>query len=178
MKEALVIIDIQMDYFQKDAMFFLESGDRAAAAARELLACFRKRDMPVFHIKHENPAGRGFMEEGTAGTAFHPSVQPTENETIVRKRWPNAFFETNLSKELKARQIEKLTIIGFMANMCVDATVRSAREHGFAVDIVPEAVAACPIGDLTAEQVKTAFVGALTGLVATGVPLNEKLSNL
>jgi len=48
---ALVIIDIQQDYFPGGAME-LEGADAAGAKAGLVVEEFRKESLPVFHVRH------------------------------------------------------------------------------------------------------------------------------
>ena len=51
MSRALLIIDIQNDYFPGGAYPLVEP-DAAADSAARLLEAFRERDEPVLHLKH------------------------------------------------------------------------------------------------------------------------------
>lgn len=52
-KTALLIVDIQNDYFP-GGNFEQDGADEAAMQAAKALAAFRERGMPVIHIRHEN----------------------------------------------------------------------------------------------------------------------------
>lgn len=51
MKTALLIVDIQNDYFPGGAME-LVGAVKAAEKAHTLLVAFRQRSLPVIHIQH------------------------------------------------------------------------------------------------------------------------------
>ncbi len=53
MKKALILIDIQNDYFS-GGRFELNRTDAAAQNAQSALALFRKKGLPVFHVQHIN----------------------------------------------------------------------------------------------------------------------------
>ena len=73
-ERALVIIDIQNDYFPGGKME-LEGADAAAANAVEALARFRKEGMPVIHVRHLSVRpGSAFFIPGTAGAEIPPAV--------------------------------------------------------------------------------------------------------
>ena len=64
---ALVIIDIQNDYFPGGKME-LEGADAAAANAAKVLRQFREKKLPVIHVRHlSTRAGATFFLPGTAG---------------------------------------------------------------------------------------------------------------
>ena len=53
MNTALLLIDIQNDYFPGGA-WELSHADEAAAQARLALGRFREQHRPVFHVRHIN----------------------------------------------------------------------------------------------------------------------------
>lgn len=138
---ALVIIDIQNDYFPGGALELVEPL-KAAANARKLLDSFRASGQLVLHVQHENHNPElPFMLPGTEGQKIHSEVQPTEGENLITKHFPNAFRQTRLEEVLRDKGIEKLIIAGMMTHMCVSATARAAMELGFQVAIVQDACA-------------------------------------
>ena len=83
MTTALLLIDIQNDYFPGGAMA-LVGQDAAAAQAARLLGSFRAKALPVFHVQHlATKPGATFFVPGTAGAEIHPSVTPAPGETLV-----------------------------------------------------------------------------------------------
>lgn len=53
---------------------------------------------------------------------LHPAIQPLEHERIVHKHRSNAFDETSLDQELRARGVRQLIITGMLTHGCVRAT--------------------------------------------------------
>ena len=94
--QALVIIDIQNDYFPGGKMELVGS-NAAAENAALLLAAFRKAQRPIFHVQHITlaPTATFFLPD-TPGMQIHPLVCPQEDETVVQKHFPNSFRETPL----------------------------------------------------------------------------------
>lgn len=166
MTRALVIIDIQQDYFPGGAYPLVEPEAAARAAAR-LLAAFRQADEPVIHIQHVWDApDAAFMRPGTAGIEIHPLVAPAGDEPVVRKESPNAFLNTDLEARLRDISPDELVIVGMMSSMCVDATVRAASDLGFAVTVAHDACAAPDLefggAVVPGAQVHAAFMAALS----------------
>jgi nicotinamidase-related amidase len=142
---------------------------------QKLLASFRSKQRSVYHIIHESPKELGFLVKGTEGALGHPSLKPFENENVIYKTRPNSFLNTDLLEKLKSDGIESLVIVGFMANFCIDSTVRAAKDLGFEVKIVSEAIAAsaCPQVKLTDLQIKQAFLGSLCTVFAEVLSVEE-----
>ena len=166
MKTALIIIDIQKDYFP-GGKYPLVNPLVAAQNAYMLLQCFREHSGYHVHIQHialESDAA--FFIKGDSGSDIHDSVAHFEGEPIVYKHEPNSFLNTNLLELLKEWEVERVVICGMMTHMCVDATARAAADFGFHVIVAEDACATRDLkyGETTipADHVHKAFLAALT----------------
>jgi nicotinamidase-related amidase len=165
MKTALLLIDIQNDYFPGGKMELVEPVE-AAMKAHALLQCFRDHGGNTIHIQHVSlKPDATFFISGDRGTDIHGITAHFEGEPLVQKHYPNAFRETDLLDLLKDWGTERLIITGMMTHMCVDATTRAAVDLGFQVLVASDA---CATRDLTFEgttvsagQVHKAFLAAL-----------------
>ena len=181
MNTALLIIDIQNDYFPAGKME-LEGAVEAAQKAGALLQCFREHGGQHIHIQHEaRKPGATFFIPGTDGIRIHDLVTHFEGEPIVHKQFPNSFRETNLLEMLKSWGTERLVICGMMTHMCVDATVRAAADFGFQVIIIEDACAtrALTHGPTTvpAAHVQAAFLSSFKSY-GTLMTTEEAISHL
>ena len=164
MNKALVIIDLQNDYFPGGKNELVNSTE-ASLKAKELLTAFREKNLPVIHVQHLSVRpGSTFFVPGTPGAEIHDNVKPAEGEKIVVKSFPNSFRETDLQEYLKSLQIDHLVVAGMMSHMCVDATVRASKDFGYAVSVAADA---CATKDLSfdgrlvpAGEVHGAFMAA------------------
>ncbi|PZU82982.1 MAG: cysteine hydrolase [Chryseobacterium sp.] len=181
MKTALLLIDIQNDYFH-DGKAELVNPDKASSNARLLLHQFRKKNEPVIHIQHiaSRPDATFFLP-GTKGVEIHNDVKPTATEQIIIKHYPNSFRETNVLEYLKSKNITDLVICGMQTHMCVDATTRAAKDFGFNCVVVGDA---CATKDLEINRVKvkaydvqTAFLSALNYFYSTVMTTEQYLKN-
>jgi len=166
MNKALIIIDVQNDYFDNGSMT-LVGMDAAAANCARLLAGFRARGAPIFHIQHlAAQEGATFFVPGTPGSEIHEIVTPDANETLVTKHFPNAFRGTELDSLLREAGISELVICGAMSHMCIDTSVRAAFDLGYRCELAADA---CATRDLefdgktvVAAEVHAAFMAALS----------------
>jgi len=177
MTEALVLIDLQNDYFPGGTME-LAGADAAVAQAARLLATFRERGLPVVHVQHiARRPGATFFVPGTAGAEIHRAVQPRAGERLVVKHFPNGFRETTLLEDLRAAGAAKLTFAGMMTHMCVDTTVRAAADLGFACSLAADGCATRALQfagrKVEAEQVQLAYLAGLDGAFAAVRPTGE-----
>jgi nicotinamidase-related amidase len=174
---ALLIIDIQNDYFPGGAME-LEGAEAAAANAARVLSDFRKEEKPVVHVRHLSlRPGATFFIPGTRGSEIHSLVRPVAGETVIEKSFPNSFRNTKLREELERLQATNLVVAGMMTHMCVDASVRQAADLGYKITLLGDACAtrAQSYGGETvpARQVHAAFLAALNGFYAKVVYTHE-----
>jgi nicotinamidase-related amidase len=177
MSRALVIVDIQKDYFPGGA-HPLVAPEPAASATRRVLDAFRAAGDPVIHVRHVwDEEEATFMRPQTEGVEIHPEVAPAENELVITKEFPNSFRETELEEELRARKVDSLVVCGMMTSMCVDATVRAAVDLGFETTVVHDACATCDLQfdgrSVSAAEVHSAFLAALGDGYATIVSSDE-----
>ena len=140
MKTALIIIDIQNDYFEggKHELFHPVE---AAQNTEKVLKVFREKKLPVFHIQHiMDFEGAPFFQKGTKGAEIFDLVKPINSpyETLVVKHKPNSFLNTILKGELDKVDINDVVICGMMTHMCVDTTVRACADYGINVTLISD----------------------------------------
>lgn len=170
MKTALLLVDIQNDYFPNGKME-LRNADEASEYAKRILQHFRETNQPIFHIQHVSiQENATFFLPNTEGVHIHEKVRPFQQETVILKHFPNSFRETPLLKELQNLQIEQVVICGMMTHMCIDATVRAAFDFGFTCTVVHDA---CATKDLIFKNVSipavyihNTILAALNGVYA------------
>ena len=165
MKTALLVIDIQNDYFP-GGKFPLVNPVEAAKKAYELLQCFREHSGHHVHIQHISlEPDATFFIKGDSGSDIHDIVAHFEGEPIVYKHEPNSFLNTDLLDLLKKWKIERVVVCGMMTHMCVDATARAASDLGFQVIIAEDACATRDLKydetNIPADLVHKSFLAAL-----------------
>ena len=170
MNTALLLVDIQNDYFPNGRMP-LEKSIEASQKAQEILQAYRAKQKLVVHVQHisTRPDAVHFLP-CTKGIEFHPNVLPNKNETIIKKHYPNSFKDTSLLNHLTKNKITHLTIVGMMTHMCIDATVRAAYDNGFSCTVLHDACATKNLEFnnmmIPAQSVHHAFLAALQPLYA------------
>ena len=182
MKTALILIDIQNDYFPGGKME-LEGSLQASAQAKRLLLHFRESQLPLVHIQHvaTKPTAKFFLPD-TDGVKLHENVKPLESETLFQKHYPNSFRDTPLLDYLKREQIEQVIIAGMMTHMCVDATTRAAFDFGFQCLVASDACATRALAydgiTVPADHAHRAFLAALNGTYGKVLSTDEILKSL
>jgi len=176
-KTALLLVDIQREYFPGGAMP-LEGAAEAAGQAKKLLVHFRDNHLPAIFIQHVSldPAATSFRP-GSPGVSLYSNIRPLPGEAVVPKHHPNSFRETNLLELLRTDEVSRLVICGMMTHMCVDATTRAACDYGFECIVAADA---CATRDLAfagetvpAAMVQRAFLAALDGTFGRVMATNK-----
>jgi nicotinamidase-related amidase len=182
MNQALLLIDIQNDYFPGGAMELVGSLE-AGAQAGKLLQAFREKALPVIHLQHiSSRPGASFFLPQTNGVEIHGRVAPHQHEIVIQKNFPNSFRGTRLLDYLQEQDIRQLVIGGMMTHMCIDSTIRAAADLEFECFLAGDACATKALSfsgvTLPAESVQAAFLASLNGLFAKVQSVTELCSNL
>lgn len=180
MKTALILVDIQNDYFPGGPMELVGMVG-ASAKARDLLRLFRKNRWTTVHVQHVSTNERStFFLAHTHGAEIHEMVQPIQGELVVQKHFPNSFRKTLLNSELAKARIERIVICGAMSHMCIDATTRAGADLGFECMVIHDA---CSTRDLRfggkiirAHDVHGSFMAALDSAYAKVLSFSGFLS--
>lgn len=165
MTTALLLVDLQNDYFAGGAMPLVGTEAAASQAAR-LLARFRADGRPLVHVRHLSlRPGATFFLPGTPGAEIHATLRPLPGEPVIEKNFPNSFRDTDLQPLLQQLGVEALLICGAMSHMCIDTTTRAAFDLGYRCSVAADA---CATRDLefaghrvAAADVQAAFMAAL-----------------
>ena len=179
-KQALIVVDIQNDYFPQ-GKWPLVGADAAADNAARLIQAFREAGDSVVHIRHEFTSEEApFFTPNSDGAKLHPKVLNRDDEPVVLKHFVNSFRETELKSILDEQGIKELVVVGSMSHMCVDGITRAAADFGYSVTVIHDA---CATRDLEfngvtvpAAQVHAAFMASLAFAYANVVSADEFLA--
>jgi nicotinamidase-related amidase len=180
-KRALILIDIQNDYFD-GGKWPLVGMSHAATNAARVLAAARAAGDKVIHVRHEFADDDApFFAPGSAGAQLHSSVQPQAGEAGVLKHRVNAFLDTDLKTQLDAASIEQVILVGAMSHMCIAAAARASADFGYATTVIHDA---CATHDqafegitIPAAQVHAANMAALAFAYATVISTEQYLAD-
>jgi nicotinamidase-related amidase len=134
---ALLMIDVQraIDHPSWGARNHPGAERRMAG----LLACWRERGMPVFHVRHDSLEPASTYRPGQPLHEFKPEAMPRAGEPVVGKHTCCAFVGTDLEARLRAAGCTTLVVAGVITNNSVEATVRVAGCLGFDTWLVEDA---------------------------------------
>lgn len=97
----------------------------------------RRRDAGVWELKLSHDG----MEEGSEGVDFDERLGRDERDMVVWKKYPSAFFATDLASRLVALRVDTVILAGASTSGCIRASAVDACSSGFRTVVVREAVA-------------------------------------
>ena len=181
---ALLLIDLQQG-LSGPADFY--GGNRnhpdAEEKAGQLLALWRNRRWPVYHVRHSSTTAGSPLRPDQPGFAFHEAVRPVDGEPVITKSVNSAFIGTDLLHQLRSAGVETLVVAGLTTQHCVSTSVRMAGNLGFRTYLIEDATAAFPAttpGGETfdADLVHKIALAELHGEFATVVSSDAMLQHL
>jgi len=150
-RPALLLVDFVQGYFDPEC-------DLYAGVEAELASALRIREAAhtaqipviltnvVYHPKAID-GGRFFEKSrplryflaGNPMGAWPQSLQPREDELVVSKQYPSAFFGTSLASTLTSLGVDSVLLTGLTTSGCIRATCVDAMSHGFRTLVVADA---------------------------------------
>jgi maleamate amidohydrolase len=150
-KPALILIDFVQAYFEPSCALYADVRPALDAALR-VRAAARAAAIPVIYTnvvyqKNGFDGGRFFEKakplvnflQGSPMGSWPEGLAPADDELVVSKQYPSAFFGTSLSSTLTSNGIDTLIITGLTTSGCVRATCIDTCSHGFIPIIVEDA---------------------------------------
>jgi nicotinamidase-related amidase len=139
-KRALIVIDVQNEYFDGALPITHPSRDESLANITKAMDAARAAGVPVVVVEHEDTeADSPIFRPGTHEQELRPEVAEREADHHVVKRLPGSFTGTDLGEFLEAQGVDRVSIAGYMTHMCVDTTAREAAHRGLEVEILDDA---------------------------------------
>lgn len=136
---ALLVIDVQKGL--DDPCWGKRNNLHAEANIAELLAAWRRFDLPVIHVQHCSVNEDSPLHPRRPGNDLKEEVLPLAGEAVFRKTVNSAFIGTGLEKHLHDSAIDSLVIAGLTTDHCVSTSTRMAGNLGFSVTLVADATA-------------------------------------
>jgi nicotinamidase-related amidase len=163
---ALLFVDPYNDFLSPGGKLYplakevAESVD-LLAHLREMVSAARQANIRIFFVPHHrwepgdyttwkypSPSQRTSMKretfaKGSWGGEFHSDFPVQKGDIVIKEHWAqNGFVNTDLDLLLKQHGIQRLVLIGMIANTCIEATGRFGMELGYHVTLVKDATAA------------------------------------
>lgn len=141
MKPALLLIDLQNDYFP-GGLFPLWNTDAVLGRTLKAIEAAKTERMPIIHIRHIADPDAGiapFFNKDTEGTAIHADIlAAAPHSPIVIKSFADSFHMTALKALLYQEGITDLLIAGMMTQNCVTHTAISQSAEDYEVTVLTD----------------------------------------
>jgi nicotinamidase-related amidase len=173
-KRALLVIDVQMEYF--NGALPISFPDGHLSNILRVMDAARDNGIPVAVIRHHQPDPQSpLFRLNSPLWQLHPEVEQRERTILIDKQFPGTFTGTALESWLKELGIDTVVISGYMTHMCCDTTARQACHLGYKVEFLSDATGTLPVensaGRATGEELQRSI------LVAQQMFLSEVLSS-
>lgn len=139
MKKALLVVDLQNDYFPA-GKFPLWNTDVVLQNIERAIEKANAQGIPVVHIQHIAKQGMApFFNEGTPGADIHPRILVSApNAPVIVKGFADSFEKTTLEGTLAELGVTDLLVCGMMTQNCVTHTAISKAAEKYKVTILPD----------------------------------------
>ena len=176
MKEALLVIDVQNEYFTGR----LPETHPAGSLDNILKAMDWAHEgrVPVIVIRHTSTAPEATtFRKGTSGWELQAEIKRRHADVIMEKTLPGSFTGTSLDDWLQKRSIATVSIAGYMTQMCCDTTARQAFHRNYAVNFLADATGTLDItnhaGSISAADLHRAILVTQQQRFARVMPTDE-----
>jgi nicotinamidase-related amidase len=158
MKAALLVIDIQNDFFNISQVCSdsLKSAIQYVNAAIKL---FRKKSLPIVIVQHRNEEDG--LVPGKEGFEVPEAINTEPSDIRIIKTYGNSFNKTGLTEKLRQLGVDTVIITGFCAEQCVLSTYQGAEDLDLKPIILKGAIASTNL-----EHVR--FVEEITDTITLG----------
>jgi nicotinamidase-related amidase len=140
MGTALLVLDMQMAMQDRIDAGRGRCNPDAEVHVASLLALFRARGLPVFHVWHTDTDPASSHRKGLPGADPMPCALPLEGEQVFWKSGSSAFSRTGLDPALRRTGIKRVVVVGAVAAYCVASTARAGADIGFDIVLPSEAL--------------------------------------
>jgi nicotinamidase-related amidase len=127
---ALLVIDVQ-----NDVVGGTHNRDDVVANVATLVDKARAKDVPVVWVQHSSDG----MPVGSEGWQYVPELKQDESESVIHKRYPDSFEDTDLESVLAAAKIGSLVVAGAQTDECIRSTLHGAIARGYDATLVSDA---------------------------------------
>ncbi|MDM8349366.1 cysteine hydrolase family protein [Pseudomonas sp. sp1636] len=160
-KRALIVIDVQNEYVSGNLRIEYPNIELSLANIAKAMDAAHAADIPVVVVQHLTAEGSPLFARGSQTAELHPLVAERPCDHLIQKSMPSAFVGTDLGQWLREREIDTLSVVGYMTQHCDDSTVRQARHEGWQVELLHDATGSPPyrnsLGAATAEEIHRVF---------------------
>ncbi|QWP76555.1 cysteine hydrolase [Lysobacter sp. K5869] len=160
-KRALVVIDVQNDYFGGGLPIEYPPTQRTLPNIGRAMDAARAAGVPVVVVQNTAPAGAPVFDKGQPGWELNDTVASRPRDHYIEKNLPSVFTGTDFEQWLQSHGIDTISVIGYMTHNCDASTVFEAAHRGYRVEFLSDATGSLSYensaGAVTAEEIHRVF---------------------
>lgn len=177
MKRALIVVDVQNEYFSGGALpisYPANSFEYIKTAINEA----QQTDTLIIFVQHTalQADAKAFVRE-SHNWEFHDEIKKIIPDLYIEKNHASSFVGTDLNWRLRSLGVNTVTIIGYMTQNCSDATARDASQLGYNVEFLSDANGTLDFknsaGEVSAKVLHNSFLVAQEFGFSRVLTLNE-----
>jgi len=141
MKKALIVIDLQNDYFP-NGKFPLWNAENTLSNIEKAIENAKSKNIPIIIVQHIADSSLGiapFFNKDTKGVEIHSRIlSRTPEPIIVIKSYADSFHKTNLEAVLEKLECKELLLCGMMTQNCVTHTALSKSAEKYKISVLTD----------------------------------------
>ena len=148
---ALILVDFVQAYFEESSPLYADVANDLTVAL-SLVNEARKAGVPILYtnvvyqsggadggVFYQKLPALSVFDEGSELGDWADGIEPDDDEIVISKQYPSAFFGTSLASTLTSLGVDTLIITGVTTSGCVRATCVDAMSYGFIPIVVADA---------------------------------------
>lgn len=164
MKRALIVVDVQNEYFEGGALP-ISYPPNSFSRIKEAIEEAQKAGILVVFVQHASlKENAGAFVRGSHLWEFHDDIKKLTPDLVIEKNHASSFVGTDLNWRLRTLGVDTVTIVGYMTQNCCDATARDASQLGYNVEFLSDANGTLAFsnnaGEVSAEELHRSFLVA------------------
>ncbi|QQP95918.1 cysteine hydrolase family protein [Lysobacter enzymogenes] len=160
-KRALVVIDVQNDYFGGGLPIEYPPPSRSLPNIARSMDAARAAGVPVVVVQNTARSGAPVFDKGQPGWELHDSIAARPRDHYIEKQLPSVFAGTDFDAWLRERGIDTVSVTGYMTHNCDASTVFEAAHRGYRVEFLHDASGTLAYensaGAVSAEEIHRVF---------------------
>ena len=137
-RRALILVDVQQEYFAGPLEIRFPPHAFSLPRIAAVIDAATAAGLPIAAFQHSAGEGAPVFAPGTEGFELHPEIERrrTDDWTSITKQYGTVFAGTDLAEWLRSREIDTVTLVGYMTNNCVLASAVEAGFLGVTVEVL------------------------------------------
>ncbi|MEO8284269.1 MAG: isochorismatase family protein [Pseudarthrobacter sp.] len=148
-RRALIIVDIQQQYFSGPLEIQYPTHAESLPKIAHVIDAATAAGIPVVAVQHSAGEGAPVFDPGTPAFALHPEVEQRKADSwkLLTKQYSSVYAGTDLAEWLRGREVDTVTLVGYMTNNCILASAAEAEFLGFSTEVISDATGAINIAN-------------------------------